>query len=185
MTIAASPCISLHLPAPGDAAALFALVDANRVTLAPWLPWVDTTRSAADSLAFIAASLAARQQGSQYDWLIRVDGQLAGVCGLHSVSAANRRACVGYWLGQAFVGHGVLQAALAQLCDQAFGPLQLQRLIIDPALANHRSVAVAERAGFRFEGILRQHLWLHGQPHDAACYSLLAIEWPARQPAQP
>ena len=95
---------TLHLPAPGDAAALFALVDANRATLAPWLPWVALTRSAADSLAFIDASLAARQQGSQYDWLIRVDGRLAGVCGLHSVSVANRRACIGYWLGQAFVG---------------------------------------------------------------------------------
>lgn len=176
---------TLHLPAPADAPALFALVDANRATLAPWLPWVDATRSAADSLAFIEASLAARQQGSQYDWLIRVDGQLAGVCGVHSVSAANRRACVGYWLGQAFVGQGVLQAALAQLCAQAFGPLQLQRLVIDPALANQRSVAVAERAGFRFEGVLRQHLWLQGQAHDAACYSLLAIEWAARQPAQP
>lgn len=185
MTIAATPVISLHLPAPGDAAALFALVDANRTALAPWLPWVLATASADHSLAFIHASLAARQQGSQYDWLIRVDGQLAGVCGLHSVSAANRRACIGYWLGQDFVGRGVLQAALAQLCQHAFGPLQLQRLVIDPAQANRRSVAVAERAGFCFEGILRQHLWLHGQPHDAACYSLLASDWAARQSVQP
>lgn len=185
MTIAATPAISLHLPAPDDATALFALVDASRSELAPWLPWVEATRSADDSLAFIHASLAARQQGCQYDWLIRVDGQLAGVCGLHSVSAANRRACVGYWLGHAFVGRGVLQGALAQLCRHAFGPLQLQRLVIDPALANRRSVAVAERAGFRREGVLRQHLWLHGQPHDAACYSLLASEWAARQTVQP
>ena len=167
-----------------DAAALFALVDAHRAALASWLPWVAATHSQQDSLAFLQHSVAARQQGSQYDWLILVDGQLAGVCGLHTVSAANRRACVGYWLAPPYVGRGVMQAALQQLCGQAFGTLGLLRLVIDPALANVRSIAVAQRAGFRFEGVLRQHLWLHGQTHDAACYSLLATEWAVRQHGQ-
>ncbi len=176
--------IQLQLATELAASALFALVDAHRATLASWLPWVATTHSAADSLAFLRHSAAARQQGSQYDWLILVDGQLAGVCGLHTVSAANHRACVGYWLAPPYVGRGVMQAALQLLCEQAFDTLGLQRLVIDPAVGNVRSIAVAQRAGFCFEGILRQHLWLHGQPHDAVCYSLLAADWALREPAQ-
>jgi RimJ/RimL family protein N-acetyltransferase len=43
-----------------DAETLFALVDGSRDTLSQWLPWVDNTRSAADSLAFIQRTLARR-----------------------------------------------------------------------------------------------------------------------------
>ena len=90
-----------------------------------------------------------------------------------------------------------LRPAFIDACDDALhtvaretaGLKGLHIVVGHPARAasgsRQRSVAVAERAGFRFEGVLRQHLWLQGQAHDAACYSLLAIEWAARQPAQP
>jgi RimJ/RimL family protein N-acetyltransferase len=41
----------------------------------------------------------------------------------------------------------------------------------------------AERLGFTFEGIFRQHMVIKGQNRDTAWYSMLDREWPARKQA--
>ena len=44
---------------------------------------------------------------------------------------------------------------------------------------NARSRAAAERLGFTFEGIFRQHMIIKGRNRDTAWYSMLDHEWPA------
>ncbi|OQS40759.1 MULTISPECIES: GNAT family N-acetyltransferase [Chromobacterium] len=169
--------VSLSAPELSDAPALFALINANRDALRPWMPWEPLTRSESDSRAFLQSAAVSRQAGTAYTWLVSRGGELAGVCDLHSVDASNRHAFVGYWLDRRQVGQGVMQAALTQLLNEAFGPLGLHRVAIDAAAANHRSCAVAQRLGFRFEGVLREYLLLQGRYCDARQYSLLAHEW--------
>jgi RimJ/RimL family protein N-acetyltransferase len=41
----------------------------------------------------------------------------------------------------------------------------------------------AERLGFTFEGIFRQHMVIKGRSRDSAWYSMLDSEWPARKRA--
>ncbi|AMP01556.1 hypothetical protein CAter10_4120 [Collimonas arenae] len=36
---------------------------------------------------------------------------------------------------------------------------------------------MAEKAGFRFEGVLRQYVFMGGKYHDSCVYSLLRDEW--------
>lgn len=48
---------------------------------------------------------------------------------------------------------------------------------------NLPSRRAAERLGFSFEGIFRQHLVIKGQNRDTAWYSMLDREWPARKAA--
>jgi RimJ/RimL family protein N-acetyltransferase len=43
---------------------------------------------------------------------------------------------------------------------------------------NARSRAAAERLGFTFEGIFRQHMIINGRNRDTAWYSMLDHEWP-------
>ena len=167
-----------------DAETLFALVDGSRDTLSQWLPWVNTTLSAADSQTFIQRTIADRASGEALTWLILVDGQPAGVCDLHAISALNRHASIGYWLADAFVGHGYLPQALGQMLHTGFVELGLNRIDIISAAANLRSCAVAERSGFRQEGVLRGYLRIRERFWDARIYSLLAADWqPAAQDA--
>jgi RimJ/RimL family protein N-acetyltransferase len=42
---------------------------------------------------------------------------------------------------------------------------------------NARSRAAAERLGFTFEGLFRQHMIVKGRNRDTAWYSMLDIEW--------
>jgi RimJ/RimL family protein N-acetyltransferase len=48
---------------------------------------------------------------------------------------------------------------------------------------NLPSRRAAERLGFTFEGIFRQHLVIKGQSRDSAWFSMLDSEWPARKQA--
>jgi RimJ/RimL family protein N-acetyltransferase len=71
---------------------------------------------------------------------------------------------------------GFTAEALRPLCGWAFGPGGLRRveLIVDPDNAGSRGVA--ERAGFRAEGIVRQRFLHRGQPSDVVRYALLATD---------
>jgi len=44
---------------------------------------------------------------------------------------------------------------------------------------NARSKRAAQRFGFQFEGLFRQHMVIKGQNRDTAWFSILDQEWPA------
>jgi RimJ/RimL family protein N-acetyltransferase len=46
---------------------------------------------------------------------------------------------------------------------------------------NVASRRAAERLGFTFEGIFRQHMVVKGKNRDTAWFSMLDCEWPARK----
>ncbi|KAA2237405.1 GNAT family N-acetyltransferase [Salinarimonas soli] len=48
---------------------------------------------------------------------------------------------------------------------------------------NEPSRRAAERFGFTFEGVFRQHMVVKGQNRDTAWYAMLDAEWPARKAA--
>jgi hypothetical protein len=48
---------------------------------------------------------------------------------------------------------------------------------------NAASKRAAARFGFTFEGVFRQHMIIKGRHRDAAWFSMLDSEWPARRAA--
>lgn len=65
----------------------------------------------------------------------------------------------------------------------ALGDLGYRRLEWKCDNANDRSKRAAERFGFRFEGVFRQHRIVKGNNRDTAWFSMLDSEWPANQRA--
>jgi ribosomal-protein-serine acetyltransferase len=167
----------LRLLAEADAAPLYALIDANRAHLRPWLPWVDHEQSPDTTRAFLrsAQQQFADQRAGQYG--IWAHDQLAGVVGQHPIDWPNRTGALGYWLGQAFQGRGLMTRACRALVTHAFRDLGLHRVEIRAAPANRRSRAIPERLGFRQEGILRDAEWLYDHYVDLVVYGMLADEW--------
>jgi RimJ/RimL family protein N-acetyltransferase len=84
---------------------------------------------------------------------------------------------IGYWCAREARGRGYTTRALRVVCRHAIDELGLGRLelIADPD--NAASQRVAEKAGFRREGVLRSHL-LHpdGRRRDSVMFSLLPGE---------
>lgn len=160
---------------------LFQLIDRNRQHLRQWLPWLDDTSTAADTVEFIRRSLeqCTRQEGIVQG--IFREGRLAGLVSFVKIDWANRTAMIGYWLGEEFQGKGLMTFACQEMIDYAFEDMKLNRLEIKVAIGNVRSLAVARRLGFKPEGVERQAGWLYDHFVDIAVYSLLRCEWEGRR----
>ncbi|MBI3269983.1 MAG: GNAT family N-acetyltransferase [Planctomycetes bacterium] len=175
----------LRLLAEADVAELFALTEANRASLEAWLPWVDENRTAEDTARFIGHSRALFTHGAGMVVGVRVPEGLAGVLSLYGINRKNRRAGLAYWLGARFRRRGLATRGCEALVRYAFLELGLHRLELECALGNDPSRAVAERLGFREEGLRREAARLRERYLDLVLYGLLAEEWQAAHPPQP
>jgi RimJ/RimL family protein N-acetyltransferase len=83
----------------------------------------------------------------------------------------------GYWCAADVRGRGMVTRALRLLCRYAFHELEMRRLeaVVDPH--NVASQRVAEKVGFRREGVMRSHMQHpDGRRRDSVLYSLLPGE---------
>ena len=161
-----------------DAAQLYALTDASRDHLRRWLPWLDGTRSVADTEAFLSGALDQFASGLGFQAGIWRQGVLCGIAGLHKIDWGNRQSSLGYWIGAGYEGQGLVTKACSAILDEAFGHYSLHRMELRAALGNERSQAVARRLGFRREGVLRDAEWLSDHFVDHVVFGLLESEWP-------
>jgi RimJ/RimL family protein N-acetyltransferase len=104
----------------------------------------------------------------------RGDGALVGSTGLFYPRDGLAEA--GYWSAPGHRGRGFTVEALLVLCAWAFDEVGLRRVELHVDPDNTGSRGVAERAGFRAEGLLRQRFLHRGQPSDMLLYSLLATD---------
>lgn len=170
---------STHLAAlaPSDAEALFALISANRAHLRAWVPWVDDTLTLADTLRFIAGGQRQAQDGQALYAGLWHEGELAGVLALNYIDRWRRQTEIGYWLGAAYQGRGLMTAACRALVDYAFTELALNRVEIRCSAENHRSRAVPQRLKFVEEGAQPQFEWLHGRYIEMIVYAMNPATW--------
>jgi ribosomal-protein-serine acetyltransferase len=163
---------------PDDAEESFALVDANRERLRPWMIWEPQTKTPDDTRAFILRCLASETdlEGNGL-W---VDGRLAGGMGLR-VDPSDSAGEIGYWIGGEFEGRGVVSRACRRFFDFAFDELALHRVELCAATGNVRSRAVAERLGMQQEGVLRDGVNTAEGFKDLVIYGILDDEWRAHR----
>jgi RimJ/RimL family protein N-acetyltransferase len=87
------------------------------------------------------------------------------------------------WFGAALQRTPAATEAIFLLARHAFDELGYRRLEWKTDALNARSRRAAERYGFQFEGIFRQHMVVKDRNRDTAWYALLNHEWPAARNA--
>ena len=163
-----------------DAEELFAVVNANRAHLRQWLPWLDMTRSVADSRRFLESAIQQCESNHSIQAAILVGGRITGVVGYHRIDWQNRNTLLGYWIAQEYQGRGLVTESCRVLVDHAFAALNLHRFAITCATGNARSRAIPERLGFVHEGRHREAEWIYDHFVDHEVYAQLQSEWEAR-----
>jgi ribosomal-protein-serine acetyltransferase len=169
---------------PSDADELYAVIDANRAMLAPWMPWApaQTLETTQD---FIAESRRQFADDNGFQAAIIDGGAIVGAVGFHRVDHVNRSSSLGYWLAASAQGRGTVTLATAALIEWAFrGPWQLHRLEVRAGTANAPSRAIPERLGFALEGVMRGAEKLGDDWIDHAVYGLLADDWSGYPPTR-
>jgi len=108
----------------------------------------------------------------------RASGDVQGILSLMSIVPAHGRIEIGHvTFGAPMQRSPKSTEAVYLLAKHAF-ELGYRRLEWKCNNGNARSKYAAERLGFSFEGVFRQHMVVKGQNRDTAWYSILDSEWP-------
>ena len=169
--------LELRLIEERHAEELFALVDRNREHLREWLVWVDRVGTVDAQKRRINESLEGFADGEGVPAGIWFQGDLAGEISFTQINRAHRSAYIEYWLSADRQGNGLVTRSCRAMLDHAFDELGLNRVELDAAPGNVKSRAIAERLGFRQEGILREVGWRRDHYGDLVVYAMLAREW--------
>ena len=158
--------LSLPNPLPSDGVVTlraFRAEDAAAITLAcqdpevaRWIPIIPVPYTEQDARRFILLTLTAWADGTSYEFCIADAGtdRYLGSVGIHPTPEATRFA-VGYLVAPAARGRGVATRAVDLAVRWAFGNLVVDRLSLWTLPGNLASQRVAEKSGFRYEGVLR------------------------------
>lgn len=114
--------------------------------------------TAADGTRFVTSRSTAWTEGTGAAWAITSagTGTVLGHVGLHETDPGLRLATVGYWLLPGARGRNVMTQALDTVSTYAFEHLGVHRIELAHAVENEASCRVAVRAGYAYEGTLRQ-----------------------------
>jgi RimJ/RimL family protein N-acetyltransferase len=107
-------------------------------------------------------------------------GRAAGVVTYMRIEPAHGCIEIGHiWFGGPLQRTPAATETIYLLARHAFDDLGNRRLEWKCDAANARSRRAAERFGFTFEGVFRQHQIVKGRNRDTAWYAMLDGEWPA------
>ena len=155
------------------AEALYELIHSSRALLYPWMPWLERIHSVPDTSAFIHELV--QKHGPQF--VIQRDEHICGSVGFYFLDSKKRLGSLGYWLGEEFIGQGIMSDAISALCRHGFMDLKLEKVEIRCADGNEASRKIPERLGFLFDGTISKAEWLIDRYVDHACYSMLKEEF--------
>jgi RimJ/RimL family protein N-acetyltransferase len=140
----------------------------------------------ADPHAFLAwlSKHAAREDPYAYAVIHAGSGRALGIATLMETRPEMRVIEVGHILyGPVLQRTPLATEAQYLLARYAFETLGYRRYEWKCNALNAPSRRAAERYGFIYEGIFRQHMIVKGRNRDTAWYSMLDSEWPARRRA--
>jgi len=180
--VLASPRLRLRPLLSSDADALLRYQSDPEV--ARYLPWpVRDSHAVAEALSLAVTRTRFEQEGDYLALAIELfaTGEVIGQVNAMNRSAVHQQAEVGYVLNPAFGGLGYATEATSTLVDALVATGLIHRLFMRIDARNDRSLALAERLGFRREGHHREVEVAKGERVDIVIYALLAREWRDRQ----
>jgi ribosomal-protein-serine acetyltransferase len=166
---------------PDDAPALFKAVDESRTHLRPWLRWVDATTKQEHILQFIQRTQQQLHNQQALELGIVHNREIIGGIGMHDWDHLLKKAQLGYWIREEYEGKGIMNKCLVRFIDFLFEKPGLNKIEIHFMPSNTRSAKVAERLGFKVEGVIRQSYFMNGRLDDLVITGLLKTEWKSQQ----
>ena len=154
-----------------DAPALAASLNNEKIlnNLRDGLPFPYTEQDARD---YITAMLSA-DEASTFAYAVTLDDRAVGSIGAFRQGNIHRQTAeVGYYLAEEYWGRGIMTQAIRQLCAILFDSTDLLRIYAEPFAYNTGSRRALEKAGFCYEGTMKNNAVKNGKVVDMALDSL-------------
>lgn len=171
--------IALRLVRPRDARTLQNELVTNRAWLQPWEATNPDGAVSFDMRLGIKRLLQQYRDGAGAPFVMEYNGEIAGQLNVWGIARGSlSSATIGYWVSQRFAGKGITPTAVAMATDIAFTELHLHRMEICIRPENHASLRVVEKLGFRYEGLRRGFIHIHGDWRDHYAFALVREDVP-------
>ena len=129
-----------------------------------------------DGIDFISSMLSANEDET-FAFAITVDDKVIGSIGVFRQQNIHRQTAeMGYYIAEEHWGKGIMTDAVKQICEYVFKNSDILRIYAEPFAYNTGSCRVLEKAGFQYEGTLRNNAVKNGKVIDMKMYSLLREE---------
>lgn len=108
-------------------------------------------------------------------WVVceKNNGAVAGVGGVYNISHEHRKGEVGFWLFKNYWGKGYLQEGMNAIVDFSFKVLNLHRIEGVVETTNIRCKKAIEKAGFLYEGTLKDAEIKNGKFISLCYYAII------------
>jgi len=111
-----------------------------------------------------------------------VSSVFIGIVSLVQVDLISANACFGVIIGdKQFQGGGRGRDALNLMLRYGFDMLRLHRIYLYVPAYNERAYSLYSSAGFKVEGVMREHVFLNGRYHDVHVMALLKADVEAQR----
>ncbi len=174
----------LRPPRAADGESWIAVRRASADFLQPWEPlWPSDHLSRTSWRRRLAWMRAEMEADRARFWLLflrerqarAAEAQVVGGLSMTQIRrGAASSAQIGYWMGEAWAGRGLMSEAVEAARGYAFKRLGLRRLEAACLPGNLPSQRLLRRQGFQQEGLARGYLEVNGRPEDHLLFSLLA-----------
>lgn len=162
----------LRCPEPADAPAIF-----DAYTSKPHIPkfmsWLVHTR-VDQTRHFLDSCVAGWSNGSNFEYVIELREQPGRPIGMIGMLALNHGVGFGYVIAQDYWNRGFTGEALSELVDWSLKQQPVFRAQAFCDVENPASARVMEKAGMKYEGVLRKyfvHPNISNEPRDCLMYA--------------
>lgn len=172
------PHVLLRLPQMGDYQAWYALRRSSRDFLRPFEPrWTEADLGRRIFATRVKRAREEAEEGTDYSFFIfQTNGRQETLVGGITLSNIRRRAAqfvtLGYWMGQAYAGRGLMSEAVSVSLPFVFDTLELHRIHAAFLPGNMASRRVLEKNGFVEEGFAQNYLQINGRWEDHVLFGL-------------
>jgi ribosomal-protein-serine acetyltransferase len=173
----------IRAPRAGDGQAMNAALAESIDNLKHWLPmaWTQNIQTVDETEEMVRRWAAAwmLREDLRLSLFRKTDGLYVGGSGLHRIDWNVMRFEIGYWVRSSLEGQGYIREAVAGVTAYAFDVIGAERIEIRCDRLNERSIAVARRAGYVMEGILRNNYDTPAKSalRDMMIFSILRAEY--------
>ena len=159
-----------------DAEDLFEYASDPEVTkYVTWAPH----KSIDDSIDFLKSVLRRYENNEVSEWGIvyKENNKFIGTCGYVLWVPVHSLAEIAYALSWEYWGKGLVTEAVKEVIKHGFEKMNLNRIYARCFVENIGSQKVLEKVGMKFEGILREQMFIKGKFSDMKIYSILRKEY--------
>ncbi|MCB0516147.1 MAG: GNAT family protein [Chitinophagales bacterium] len=170
-SVALKPIATAHV---GE---IYSLIQESLPNLQLWLPWASETLLMSDTEAFIKDVKGRNFYLARQVYEIWFEGKIAGLIDLHNGNRETQTVEIGYWLGTAYQGKGIMLNACKILLRKVFAHTKISCVYVRCAENNLRSRSIPEKLRFTDLGYDNTEEIINTQKHKMLKYSLTKKQW--------